>query len=295
MPTRNPPDNWNMVVGTWGVDADESKAVVASSARSLHLKDTAIATKLQSDFFTAGLGRDVAGLENNIRFKVQADRNSVGDDIKITFETYTKERVLVSTFASTPAPVDTINDWQEYSIGVVGPASGTASLAKISVEKAATDFNAYVDFGKTDPLPAFATSLGVSPVAVPTGTWTIMLAGSTFDRGVERNASGEFIIHQPGLYLMNAQAHWDDSRALRFYTIRANIAPDGVTFGTIIQGLRMVTPANNIPITIQVIRARTLQPKARVRFEVFHDAGISQNLLNDSTKTWAQVIKMVGQ
>jgi hypothetical protein len=213
MSSNNPPDNWFMVTGTWGIDADRNEAVTASGRYSLELLPTAVATKMETGFIPLDqqFGEDGGIYDTEAVF--QADSAAGGDIITIKVLLFDINETLVTTNTIHNAAVAAAGVW-EYGSSTFVPGS-TVRFAKIEVSKSATAFTAYVDHVVIRKVPRLLRArLQTSGQSIPDNTWTRIeynfasLGGIPFDTTGAGPGKGIATIPVNGAYWVMAKGRF---------------------------------------------------------------------------------------
>lgn len=211
----NPPDAWTPVVGTWGTDCDRSTSVVLNGGASLWLKNTAVATKVQtalipySSMFTEGL---------LVRAIFQADSVTAGNTIALRVLEYDASLTLISNTLAFGGLVASVNTWQKNQL-LAGGHLPNGGYVALSIEKAANAYNVYVDsFVATLARPVFSANNGGTdsvgfgyPVqSIPASAWTTVRFEDPFGGpqpgvGILRLDDYSFKIYNGGQWNFDAQ------------------------------------------------------------------------------------------
>jgi len=197
------PDGWAMVTGTWNTDAELDTTTTGTIGdASVKLKNTAVATEIAWDRAVSVKG----GSPYRAEFTLMADSIAAGDTLTARIRWYTSAGVYISDSNIHAAVLSAASSWIQYS-GIFD-APSTARMAKLSVLKAATTFNAWVDFADLFVMPkCFFAYLSSSQAGVSTSYGQIQPDTEVYDYGSTYN-TGTFTWTCPesGIYTANAAA-----------------------------------------------------------------------------------------
>lgn len=198
MATTNPPDGWTMGTGTWSTDADQETALAESGLYTLQLKNTAVATRINSDYTIL-----TAGETYLLRAYVRADSVAAGNTVTIRHSAHNAAKSSAAVTDLVSAVLPSANVWHEYvSYITVGALH---RWSQWSVYKAANAFNVYVDKLEVERCPV---SFSVTKAAAQTnldGPYEIL----TFDTEAHDYggvfASNVFTAPWKGVYSFSGQ------------------------------------------------------------------------------------------
>lgn len=247
VPSLEPPDNWSIITGVWGTDANRTEALIDTRTGSfaVALNDTLLATKLESGF--TQIDADFGGLyQVDALFK--ADSNAGGDLLLVEAVLYDGlEKPLIAVPVFMPAggggTVTTVNVFQLASV-VFDPLAfdATARLAKLEISKSATAFNSVFEYVRLLKTPRFFASENKAIAQViPDNVWTTIVDWDMNAKGIPFvNATGIGTIKQSGVHHLTGRVTFDDltdGQKLEI-RLRAVIAggPNLVIGGTVLVG-----------------------------------------------------------
>ncbi len=216
MGSKNPGDNWNMVIGVWGTDADRDEVVNKSGRYSLRLEPTAVATKLETGFIVQDeqFGDDLGLYVAEALFT--ADSAAVGDDIVLKVQCFDINETPTTSTTIHSGPVTAAGVFQ-YASATFFPGAGDR-FAKKEISKASTTFTANIDHFIIRKLPRLVRArLQTSAQPIPDNVFTKVEFNFASAGGIAFDAFGP----TPGKGLATIRVggpHWVTSQ-LRFLSL----------------------------------------------------------------------------
>jgi len=207
MPSNFPPDNWNMVVGVWGTDADRNESTNRTGPYSIELLSTAVATVMETGFFP--LDAEFNGLYH-VEALFTADSAAAGDDVTISLVQFDINKVQITSTSVHVGPVAVANTF-EYATNTFALGS-TVRFGKMKIEKTSNLFSVFLDRIKVDKVPRFLLATRVtSDQSIPDNTFTTIIYNSSFGAIVItlNTVTGVATVPVDGLYWISAQARFE--------------------------------------------------------------------------------------
>lgn len=272
MTWRDPPKSWDVITGTWGTDLDraESSALYRSGNYSLHLKNTAVASKIRSGFVPMQTVPVTA--EYQVGALIYPDAVGAGYNFTIKVERYpTRDSLLsTSTFTFTPATAA----WQWVS-GKYTAAFGGGFL-KVSIEKTTNTHNIYVDRVILERAPPRLDVEMTGGQSIPTGTWTTVDYGATGGQyGFTEQVTDEFLCDVPGYYTVSASCQLEALSDQTEAGIRIKVvgAATDYYYGTHFAA----SGSHDVVLTVPAAMI-LLQAGDTIEVEIWHNEGSNLNI-----------------
>jgi hypothetical protein len=209
MSSESPPSGWLVDTGVWGTDCDREETLNQTGNHSLHLKSTAVATKLVGPWIP------VRGGWNNTYSAwalLQASSIAGGNTVTVKCQGYQDDRSTTTTAINVinASVLGAANTWEHW--GDTATFASNTRWARFEIEKAAQSFDVYIDFVNLEKFPpggrvagaavTIASGAGWSTPNMPTQAW---FSDVDFDAATER-----ITVYIPGIYIITASTEWSD-------------------------------------------------------------------------------------
>lgn len=126
-----PPDGWTVHTGTWGTDIDANVSTVYMGDSSIEFKNTAVASKLLSDFIEIPLGQPWAV---DVTW-----RRTANTQLNVAVEIYDAAKALITTVTlGTTAPRIGNNIWESHRFVGTLSSDNRTRFVKVRIGKADT-------------------------------------------------------------------------------------------------------------------------------------------------------------
>jgi len=220
--TQAAPDGWQMVVGTWGIDAATGANPAIGGGGVLVIGTTATLTSMVGPWIpliTNGAFFDGSGYNPTAFFQVLGTLN-----LTVKFVTYSQDRTTVA---------------QTVTLFSGSQASGTYQYGKYfkniagfwgRFEIAKTDSSTNVVFVfRTDCsrlLPSFLMQQSSTTAAIIANTWTPIAMDGTASSNEVQILSGSALIYNPGWWQINGQAFFTNVPAAN-HTVQVRVVDSG--------------------------------------------------------------------
>jgi len=279
MGTLNPPDGWDMVSGTWGVDADQDATVTPITGPYAVAMTTAAGATIWSDLKYVEGGRPYRG-----DAVIRAGRRNAGDIMRAYANWYTELGVLISTTYIHNGLVAVINTWEQKTAILLAPS--TARIVRLFIEKAATAtaFDGRFDRITLQRAPyAFAARRDASAQTFTNGAWTKMTFDvEEYDHGAAFTpATGTFECQEAGLYHFDAEAAMDGCDDTEAMSIGIHV--NGTLYR---RGGRCIAAAANQETHVSVGADAWLAFGDTVDVRVFHNSGANDTEVLGDGHAW---------
>lgn len=198
-----PPAGYEMVTGTWNVDAKMVSTPVNGGNRSLHLVNTAVATEVRQQAFTPVLEGDRLCLEA----WVYASATTAGA-VVLKIYAYDENQSLVWS-NSLATQVTAANTWER--IGTPFTPGAGIRYVKVSAAKSSSAVNVYFNELSLSLLPhGFSAFAGVAPTINNAAGTLVNFNSEDYDNGgVFSTATDRFTPKRPGIYTLSFSTAMD--------------------------------------------------------------------------------------
>lgn len=243
----NPPDEYEIQLGQWGVDIDESQAVVRTGERSVWFKSSLVSqTRMRHD---ADHRVPVeAGRSYKAWAIVQADSTTTGTvSVAVAWFLADKStRPITATSSVFDAAVDEAHAWQRVEAIVEAPEG--ARYAAISFGRDGTGLNAYfdeVDMDEAVPLWDLSTDF-ISPTFDGNGVFSTIALDSISVVDVSSTSGfSRVTIEVPGYYYVHGRARFSGFAAgevisAQIFNATSGVARQGMWMPTVSTGSHAV-------------------------------------------------------
>lgn len=207
MAKNNPPDGFSLGVGTWITDADENTSLHTTGNSSVELKNTLVATSLESD---------LVPVELLAPYKIDAilratNVSGSGHTVRLRVEEFSSSKASIGTTDIDADAIPIANQWKRVS-GIITPGSGTRFIS-VQADKSATNFTVYVDRLASRRTPRAFSGSQNADTTVATSTWTkVDFQVQDYDHGNLFSAS-QFTAPYAGVYHFDTSILWDNTIA----------------------------------------------------------------------------------
>lgn len=199
-----PPDGWEVINGSWGIDYDLNTTITNRNGdATVEVKPTTAYAGNRQNLIGWGYIPISGGDPYRVRSIVQVSRINAGDNVMVQIFWYDAAQSYISASASAYAPLSAAGAWKELSH--IANAPSNARYARPVFSKAKVDFTAYVDVLMLDEKePGF--NAYVSPSTLYANGQRIIFNNEEYDWGSNYDhTTGYFTAPSADDYLFNCQ------------------------------------------------------------------------------------------
>jgi hypothetical protein len=200
MATTNPPDNWDMVTGTWGTDVDEYQFAASGNVAGLstiEFKSGSGTAEIRSRKYMPLVGVDCY----QHRFYLRGDSVAAGNTVRARVEYYNAAKAVLGSDDAINGVLPGINTW--FDIRDVFTAPNTARWARFFIKKDEnTSWTLYLDYANMWRHPWAFRAYRSSTQALAAATWEqIHFSHEDYDYGLGFDLANDyFVAPNKGVY-----------------------------------------------------------------------------------------------
>ena len=284
MSSEAPPSGWEIIDGVWGTDMDRDETVSLTGQATIKMLSGGGGATIISPWIAVGGDRDLslgpAQLGYSTFVRLKSSSATAGNNVTVTIHYYGRDRIIDSSSiivnnVPTSASWDLFGEAYEYDTDI--------RWIRIEIEKSSASFDLWIDGVVVQKNPAmglYYTVIGDGSQAIPTGTWTPVSTSPASPAWWTEEGLGvacTITVYPPGVYIITAQATFDDLLGQENAAIRVNWTDFN---GNALTSVPTYSHAsnNNAPLTVLTTFVAPLDRGTTISMDVWHDGADDRDI-----------------